>query len=266
MKKYWALVKTQFTSAAVKKADFFGLIIVNSVQILAAVILWIAIYKPDQSINGYSLQDTIMYYIFILLITYVTSTSTTDYVAKNIKSGTLSEWLLKPRSIFLSELARVFGEQSFRVLVLVPLYLVIGLIIRLVTTSVSITLESIILCALFAFIGFAVNCMLEYVIALLAFWIDEVWSLKHFKEIVTDILGGKRLPLAFFPPFMSVINNVLPFKFVYFIPLEYLMGKRFLHTTFTSDIILAVAWIAMFVIISKLLYKFGIKRYGAYGN
>ena len=266
MNKYSALIKVFFTSAMIKRADFFGNIAVNVIQILAVVLLWLAIYNPNLKINGYSLQDTIIYYVLILLVTYATTTDTSDYVARSVKSGTLSEWLLRPRSILLTELARSIGGQVYRLLVLIPIYFLIGVVLVSLNIGISFTPTSIALGTLFVLLGFLVNCLLEYTLAMFAFWMDEVWSIKHFKEVVTDLLGGKRIPLAFFPAAILSINRFLPFQFIYFVPLEYFLGKRQINFNFAVDMLSLFAWIFIFLVMSSLLYKRGIEKYGAFGS
>jgi ABC-2 type transport system permease protein len=250
----------------IKRADFFGNILVNLIQIFATVVLWLAIYNPDLKINGYSLQDTITYYVLILLVTYATTTDTSDYVSKSIKSGTLSEWLLKPRSILLSEISRSFGNQFYRLLVLIPIYLGIGLLVNISNIGVNFSIINILLGGIFVLFGFLLNCLLEYTLAMFSFWMDEVWSIKHFKEVTTDLLGGKRIPLAFFPAVVLSVNKLLPFQFIYFVPVEYLLGKRHLNTNTIQDLFSICIWVVIFLIASSFLYRKGVKKYGAFGN
>jgi ABC-2 type transport system permease protein len=101
---------------------------------------------------------------------------------------------------------------------------------------------------------------------MLAFWLDEVWSIKHFKEIITDLLGGKRFPLAFFPMAIQSINKFLPFQFIYFIPLEYILSKHTIKINFAQDLFFVMSWIIIFILFSSFLYKRGIQKYGAFGN
>jgi len=266
MNKYKAVIKVYFTSAIIKKADFLGNIVINLIQVIAVVLLWLAIYDPSQKINGYSLQDTIVYYALILLVTYATTTDTSDYVANSIKSGTLSEWLLRPRSILLTELARSIGAQIYRLMVLIPIYLVIGFILVSLNIGISFSFGGIAIGMVFLLFGFIVNCLLEYTLAMFAFWMDEVWSIKHFKQLITDLLGGKHITLVFFPAIVLSINRFLPFQFIYFVPLEYILGKRQLVVNGPSDIFSLLIWIMLFLAISALLYKRGIEKYGAFGN
>lgn len=266
MRKYLSIIKINFISALNKRADFYGQIINNSVQILAAVIIWIVIYTPEQAINGYTLNDTIVYYILVLLITYATYTSSVDVISANIKSGKISEWLLKPRDILLTELSRASGDQLFRVFVLTPVYIVIGIGITLANVGIKFTLEGIILGIFFIYLGFFINCLLEYSLGMIAFWIDEIWSVRHFKLVISELLGGKRIPLAFFPPFILAINNYLPFKFFFFVPLEYFLGKKQASTEFASDLGVTIIWLVLLTMMSVFLYNRGIKKYGAFGN
>ena len=113
MGKYLALIKIFFNSAIIKRADFFGNIIVTLIQISAIILLWRAIFDKQTILNGYSLSNTISYYILVLFISYASTITTADYIANNIKSGTLSQWLLKPWDILYCELSRSIGDQLY---------------------------------------------------------------------------------------------------------------------------------------------------------
>ncbi|MBP9759280.1 ABC-2 family transporter protein [Candidatus Dojkabacteria bacterium] len=268
MSKYLALVKIFFNSAIIKRADFFGNMIITLIQISAIILLWTAIFDNQRTLNGYTLSDTISYYILVLFISYASTITTADYIANNIKSGTLSQWLLKPWNILYCELSRSIGDQIYRLIILFPIFLIIGLFLHFQTNTqllLSLSISSTILGIVFVIIGFFINCLFEYSLAMLAFWLDEVWSIKHFKEVITDLLGGKRIPLSFFPAFLRTFNNYLPFQFFYFIPIEYFLGKRNYENLFL-DLTLSSLWIIFLVIVANILYSFGLKRYGAFGN
>lgn len=266
MNKYLSILKISFASSLIRKADFVGNIIVNSIQIFAIVFLWVVVYKPNQTIGGFTLMDTIIYYVIILFITYLTTTDTVDYISKNIKYGSFSEWLLKPKSILLTEIARAFGEQFYRLAILIPFYLLLIIILNLLNIGVQFTLSGIIMGGLFIFLGFFMNCLFEYVLAMIAFWFDEIWSLRHFKEVVTDLMGGKKIPLAFFPLWVQNINKFLPFQFIYFIPAQYLLNKHTVSNNLFEDLFFLFFWIVIFIFSSEIMYRFGVKKYGAFGN
>lgn len=268
MSKYLALVKIFFNSAIIKRADFFGNMIVTLIQISAILLLWNAIFNSHTILNGYTLSDTISYYVFVLFISYASTITTADYIANNIKSGTLSQWLLKPWNILCCEISRSIGDQIYRLIILFPIFLVFGILLSFQSNDnflLSVSLTSTLLGIIFVIIGFFINCLFEYSLAMLAFWLDEVWSIKHFKEVITDLLGGKRIPLSFFPAIIKSINNFLPFQFFYFIPIEYFLGKRNYENLF-FDLTLSSLWIIFFIVVANILYSFGLKRYGAFGN
>ncbi len=265
MGKYLALVKNFFSSAIIKQADIFGNILINIIQIWAVVLIWQTVYSPRLSFGGFTLTDTILYYVVILLITFATYTNTADYISQNIKMGTLSQWLLRPTSILLTELARSLGEQLYKLLILVPIYIIVFLTVYFLRIKTNISILGIVLGGFFMIVGFLLNCLFEYTLSILAFWMDEVWSIKHFKEVVTDLLGGKRAPLAFFPVIIQNINKFLPFQFIYFIPAEYMLGKHTVRN-FVGDMSLLLLWLMFFIAVSKILYDQGIRKYGAFGN
>jgi len=264
MIKYWAVLKINFLSAFAKKGDFIGQVLINFIQISSFILIWKYSFN-NRTFQGYTLQDTIVYYVFVLFITYATLTTTVDYLSKSIKNGSLSEWLIKPRAILFTEIARSLGEMFFRMIQLLPIYLIIAIITTIIAQTAIFSFQSVLFALIFALIGLFINILLEYCLSLLAFWMDEVWSLKHFKDIFADLFGGKRIPLAFFPPVALSVLNILPLRFIFSVPLEYLLQKKS-TANLSFDLTLAFIWLITLLIIANILFKKGIRKYAAFGN
>lgn len=269
MNKYFHYIKLFFIRAIFVKSDIITLIIVDLITIWSIIFLWLSILGENQSIAGYSLNDTIIYYLLAFYIRSLTFTNSTDNLAFTIKMGQLSEQLLKPRDIVFTQLARVIGDQVFKFLILTPFFLLI-LFTIFYNFNIPISLnQNLFIGILFGFIitiiAFLLGVFMDVIIGAVAFWIDEVWSLKHAQLLIFDLLTGKKIPLAFFPAILITISEYLPLRFLLSTPVEYILQKRDI-SNFSTDLIMLLSWLTIMFIFSKLIFKFGLKKYGAFGS
>jgi ABC-2 type transport system permease protein len=113
--------------------------------------------------------------------------------------------------------------------------------------------------------GFLMHFFLDLSIGWLAFWIDDVWSFEHFKGITFGILAGVSFPFEFLPGNIQWLFNFLPFKFLYYTPISYVLGKRGLEEL-GGDLLSISLWAVGFSVLSWLLWRRGLRKYEAFGN
>jgi len=90
-------------------------------------------------------------------------------------------------------------------------------------------------------------------------------SMIYLINFVTAFLAGSVFPLAFIEGTAYKILMFLPFKYIFFTPIEIFLGKL------TPDKIIAswlyiLLWTIAFYVIFKLIYRSGIKHYEAVGR
>ncbi len=125
--------------------------------------------------------------------------------------------------------------------------------------------QGVVLGALMIIIGFLMHFALDLMMTWLAFWIGDVWTFKHLKNIVFLIFGGMIFPLEFVSGPLRTLFEFLPFKYMYYLPVAYLLSKRGIEYLF-SDLIGAVLWICIFIILSQMLWNRGLRKFEAYGG
>jgi len=72
-------------------------------------------------------------------------------------------------------------------------------------------------------------------------------------------------PLDLVPAKFFLIFYYLPFKFVYFFPIQVAQG-RLSSMELYKGLALLLFWCILLYFVSKLMWKRGLKKYGAYGN
>jgi ABC-2 type transport system permease protein len=79
------------------------------------------------------------------------------------------------------------------------------------------------------------------------------------------LLGGRWIPLNFFPPVVANVFNLLPFMFLFSFPVQIFQGQISMGQILRSTAI-EIFWLGLFLFIGKVLWKAGVKKYEAYGQ
>ena len=93
----------------------------------------------------------------------------------------------------------------------------------------------------------------------------EVSSLLFVYMLFQFFLSGHMFPLDILPEPWFTIVNYLPIKYLAYFPAAVFLGKV-QGNALAFDMAMLVAWTLFFVIMSRILYHRGLKRYSGYGG
>jgi ABC-2 type transport system permease protein len=263
MKKYIQLFKNRFSQGLAYRTDHVTITLLVIISAISSLILWLAIFKTTKSINGYGFAETLKYYLLIPIVGSITNISTET--ARNIKQGKYSNELLKPYKIIPAQFFIIAAKKSSYLMTSLLFYIAF-IILGMIYFDLKFNFIGISLGFMIALGAFVLHFFIDLTISWIAFWMDEVWSLTHFKSILFFVFGGLSFPLDFLPENLKNLFNLLPFKYLYYIPISYIKGNNLNMFDFIFNIAELALWCFMFYILSKIVLKFGLKKYGAFGN
>lgn len=268
-KKYSKIIELFIKQNIEFRFQLFGFILTWVISTMSVIVLWIAVYEDGGQIGEFSFEQIVMYYFAILLVSFMTEIYFGQKLAFRIKDGLFSSELLKPQINMVRLFCEAIGDKIAYLIVPLPIFILFLFILNsslLKLNFEGITIQNIILGLLFCVLGFVINFFLEYFVVAFAFWIDEVWSLNHLKHIILSITGGVIFPIHAFANLLSNFLNLLPFRFVYFVPVMYMIGMRNIKTHGAFDLMLFLIWLLILYIASVIIWTFGLRKYQAYGN
>lgn len=264
MKKYFTIIKNRFQISLQYRFDLFGAILIELIIVASFIILWNFVYSQKAEIGGLNFDQIIVYFLFAPLIGSITGTNLSKTFGMHIKDGFISVQLLKPFKVWLGYVFEDMGKKYYQIVAVIILY--IGVYIYLRTfQDFSFTIGQVGFAALFGFLGYFLALDLEILLAFSAFWVDDVWAFGHVKRFVTWILGGVGFPFEILSKNLLTFFNLLPFRYLYYVPLAYLIGSRGRENVL-YDLITYVVWFIVFSFLAFVFWKKGIVKYGAYGN
>jgi ABC-2 type transport system permease protein len=117
------------------------------------------------------------------------------------------------------------------------------------------------LCILLAF---AIRFLFAYCTGLLAFWFDQATAIDEFYYIIAAFLTGSFAPLSFYPPLVRTIIEWTPFPYLVYYPARVLTGAES-GTAILRILAAQICWLVVLLFARTLLWKHGLRRYGAVG-
>lgn len=264
MRKYWVLFKSNLSASLEYRGALFTWILVELVGLTSAIFIWLAVFRTNTDVGNYDFNKIISYFILVPVIGSFTSIFVSEHLPKRIKDGQISTDLLKPYSIASANLINQFSIKLTQMTIKLPVYLVVvvllGRYFRL-AFDYRFGLLALVICVFAYLLHFFIDLSLSYT----SFWFDDVWSLSLLKTVALMVFGGQTFPLDLVPAGLRGLFTFLPFRFIYFFPVKVAQGD----ITFIELVInlgQLFLWMFAFYLLSRLLWKRGVRKYSAYGN
>lgn len=266
LKKYIRSLQMGLLSAMEYRADFILSIFSGGFIIIIQCFLWTAVFasSKEPTVYGYTFPEMITYSIIAGLTTKMVSAGFEWDIASDIKSGALSKFIVQPISYFCYRISCFFGRKALQVSVLFVISLV-ALIACSFFLGLKLEAVRILLFLPFIFLSMILNFLIYYSISSLAFTMTEVWGVFAAASQGILMLSGGIFPLDVFGRNVSMVLSILPFKYIVFYPVNIINGRLSFDEIYTG-VLIQIGWIAVMVVIAKICWKSGMKKFVAVGG
>jgi len=268
MRKNWVLFTISLQDAFSERGSAVVWAFLDFLWPFVNLFIWVGIYQgqggESTTIGGFSLSQMLTYYLGVALIS-ATAVSHQEYeIIRDIQSGDLSNYLLKPLSYIKFQLVTSISWKILKGMIILPFILLAAFIFKNyidfnLTPATTLVFIGVLI---FSFLLYFLNA---FIFGLLTFWVDEPGGFIEMNEIARSLFSGMALPLAFLPWPFSVISNILPYRYFYDFPLRILSG-RIENSDILNGLLAQLGWLLIFYCIYKVLWRRGISRYSAFGG
>ncbi|MGE3806686.1 MAG: ABC transporter permease, partial [Gemmataceae bacterium] len=114
-------------------------------------------------------------------------------------------------------------------------------------------------------LGFLIGFYFETCIGMIGFWMLEVSSLLYVVNTVNFFLSGHMFPLDLLPGDWGPVLKALPFNYMAYFPAAVFLGKV-PEDELATALLIELAWVLLFFLLSRGLYRLGLRRYSAFGG
>jgi ABC-type uncharacterized transport system permease subunit len=113
-------------------------------------------------------------------------------------------------------------------------------------------------------LGFLLRFLVEWTIALAAFWTTRVTAINQIHFMAVLFFSGQIAPLAVLPYPLRVVAMILPFRWTIGFPVELVLGRLTAGQVLTGFAV-QTAWLVAALAILKLAWRASVKNYSAVG-
>jgi ABC-2 type transport system permease protein len=277
---WWVYFRVSLEERLVYRGDFMLGVLMRFLPFATQVFLFWAIYETLQNasnsqgqltgeIGGYDFYNLIAY---LLLVTVTRAFSSmpglTMGIARSVREGEIKKYLIQPVDMvgFLL-LQRVAHKLVYYVIAFLPFAFWFFLFRGCFTNGFP-AWHVMALYVLSLVLSFLLGYFLEACMGLVAFWYLEVGSLTFIYMLLSFFLSGQMFPLDWLPsePFnFQILVDLLPFKFLAYFPAAVFLGK-ISGSELYWGIAVELAWVVFFIILSRVLWNRGVRRYSGFGG
>jgi ABC-2 type transport system permease protein len=272
MAKYLAIFRVSLAERMTYRGDFLLATIFRFLPMVTTILLWKAIYegagRKESDMAGFRFNEMIAY----LLLTHISRMFSSmpglaAGIAREVREGTLKRYLLQPIDMISYLLTyRVAHKVAYIATSVLP-YALLFFVCQ-VTLGVfdrfpdAATLGAY---AISLILGLLVGFFFEASVGMVGFWFLEVTSLLYIVMTLNFFISGQMMPLNLLPQPWFLLLKFLPFQYMAYFPAVVFLGKvegAELWFMLLGELIWAVA----FMVLARVLFRIGLRRYSAFGG
>lgn len=268
--KYWKIFRVSLGERMVYRTDFFLSTILRFLPMVTTILLWHAVFdgmkeKQNDNFNGFTLPQMVAYLLLVHISRMFSSMpGLAAGIARDIRSGELKKYLLQPIDMLAYLLSyRMAHKAAYITMSSLPY----GLLFLVCYTYLPPWPDAVTLLAYVAslLLAFVIGFFLEACLGMVGFWFLEVTSFLYIVMTVNYFLSGHMFPLDILDPTWARVLKALPFQYLAYFPTMIILGKV-QGEELVWGLLGAVAWAVFFVVLARVLYRLGLRRYSAYGG
>lgn len=259
---YRALLTQQLQVMSQYRVALFLYVFFSFIRPIIFLAAWLAVADSQGGrLGAFSRSDLAAYYVVMILVTHVTTSWDAFEFEFEVRHGRLSPKLLRPlHPLHYSIVANVLWKgMTAGAVVAVAVVIAITFDARFATQPWHLALGTISL-----LLGAALQFMFGWVFASVAFWTTRVHAVVSLYQRAAFIFSGQIAPLALLPGPLGAIAYALPFGYMLGVPADILRGGPDLPTTLA---LMAgqVAWLAVAIVLYRVVWRAGLRQYSAVG-
>jgi len=266
-RRYTAFIRAGWMVDVQYRADIALWLLWGITEPAVALGIWWSIAQASGgAVDGYTPGAFARYFFGVTLINQLTQAWDAWYIDHWIAEGEMNYRLARPVAPVHEAVADNLAYKA-RVGTIVVLVWVLAAIIW-PTVRVPVRPGHWMLAAIAVVLGAAIRFFNGFVIGLLAFWTTRASSIIELQIAIGLFLSGQIAPLDLLPSQISNVANVLWFPYAISFPVGLLTGEG--GWTGSGQIARGFAgqviWLSIWFVAYRVIWKNGVKRYGAVGG
>lgn len=274
---WWTILRIGIEERLVYRGDFALGTLLRFLPIVTQIFLWGAVFAAiesaagseaagaDPNIQGYRYQDFVAYYLLTMVSRAFSSMpGLASGIALQIRNGEIKKFLVQPVDLvgFLL-LQRIAHKMVYYGVAIGPFALVF-FICRGYFPGWPPS-EVLIAYLLSLSLTFLLGYFLEATIGMIGFWFLEVSSLLFIYMLFSFFFSGHMFPLDMLPEPWATVVQWIPLQYLTYFPAAVFLGK-ITGAALWQGIAIQFIWVVVFIVLSRVAYTRGVRRYSGFGG
>jgi ABC-2 type transport system permease protein len=266
LRRLAAVYAAKFRAEFALQVAYRGAIVIWLLGLLLEPIVYLVVWttvaaSQGGAVGGFTAGAFAAYFTVLMIVNQLTFTWHFFFFDWRVREGFFSPLLLRPIHPIHNDIAEnlTFKALTFTIVAPVAVFLLIsfGAVAETQPWHVVAFVPALVL-------AMALRFALEWTLALAAFWVTRTSAINESYFVVMLFLSGQVAPLTLFPPLIQTIAYLLPFRWIISFPIETALGRLG-----PTDILVGYAaqlgWIAIALVILRVGWREGVRRYSAVG-
>lgn len=260
IRKLLALFRAGWGNAVAYRAEIVIWMLTGTLP-LVMMTVWLSIAEGGP-VGNFQPGDFVSYYLGTVFVRQMTGVWIIWDLDRAIRLGELSPQLLRPINPIYFYAAHNLAAKPLRLPILLP---TLGLAVWWFPgAGYDLSPLNALTFLAVLFLTWLLYFIVQYCIALLAFWITQATAAWQAWFTLWLVFGGYLIPLDLFPAAITRLTFWLPFRYTFSFPLEILMGRIHGEALF-AGLGIHAGWLVVFFALYQLLWRTGLRRYSAVG-
>ncbi|MBX7102467.1 MAG: ABC-2 family transporter protein [Gemmataceae bacterium] len=269
-RKYLRIFRVSLTERFAYRGDFFLGTFLRFLPMLTTILLWTAVFdgakeSGREELGGYRYREMIAYLLLVHISRMFSSMpGLASGIARDIRDGSLKKYLVQPLDLIGYLISyRAAHKAAYIVTSALPYAVIFGICYRFFDHwPDAITLVAYLISLLLAFVvGFA----FEACVGMIGFWLLEVSSVLYIIMTLNYFVSGHMFPIDVLGEPWATFLKLLPTQYLAYFPATVFLGKT-TGLDLTHGLIIEAIWAVVLLLLARVLYRTGLRRYSAYGG
>jgi ABC-2 type transport system permease protein len=261
LRAYPTLLRVGFAEAVAYRAEMLVWMLTTTMP-LVSLALWSAV-AAEGPVGRFTQRGFSAYFLAMLVVRQLTGSWIVWQMNQEIRSGTLSQRLLRPIHPLVAYSAENLAALPLRAMLSLPIAVIALFFVG--RAGLPSTPSALALVALSVVGAWLINFLTMAMMGTLAFFLESSTAVFEVWMVAFMLLSGYLVPLELFPPALRAVTAALPFRYTAAFPVELLVGMLD-RPAALHDLAIQWAYVAGGLAGTLLAWRAGLKRFAAFGG
>ncbi len=260
---YFAPIKIGILDAISYRFDLLMGWLSSIVLVLTQYYLWKVVFQQQATINHFTFQDTATYLVLAWVIRpFYSTTGLSRDIQDKFLVGSISYDLLLPTNYQGYNSLIAYGQNCARLVITgIPTFFMFLFILG-VETPTPIDLIAFVISI---HLSFAISTTLSMLVGLCTVYLKNIEGAIQLQGFLVSILSGALVPLAFLPPILQRIADLLPFRYLVFTPITIYLGKL-TASEILAQLAIQLIWCLILILFTQLFMHKAMRKMEVFGG